>query len=113
MEVTVMRKIVTAIMCVAFVVGVVALAASTTSAKEKETQQQGEEYKYQQSGQPLYMDPSKMTSQGVDDLAPGSDPKAGQADEAAGGGAHRGPPEEVKDEVKVIEGPVHYEKVEE
>lgn len=103
----------------AVVIIVLAIATASTnfaSASRKHNNQapQGGEAVEQQGGEPLYFDPEKARGKGIDDSAPYSDPRYGEEVEAAGGGTQRGAPGKTEDtgEVKVIEGPVRYERVE-
>lgn len=99
--------------------GLVMLAVASTEAgaSKKDTlqqQEEGSEKIEQEPGQPLYFNPEKSEGSRVDDSAPYSDPYYGKDREAAGGGGQRGPAGVTEDEseVKHIEGPVRYERVE-
>ena len=105
---------------VLFVLASFTLVATTCDAgasKQDTAQtQKGEEGQYQQSGQPLYFDPDKAKGTHVDDAAPYSDPWYGKEEKYKGGhGSQAGPKGKVDDskDVKVIEGPVRYERVKE
>jgi hypothetical protein len=103
-----------AIAVIALVIAVASISSAGASKKQSEQAQQSGESVEQKPGQPLYFDPEKARGKGVDDSAPYSDPRYGEETEAAGGGGYRGPAGQTEDpgEVKVIEGPVRYERVE-
>lgn len=91
-----------------------ALPLDSEAGARKDAKTQGDEHTYQESGQPLYFDPERMQGKGVDDAAPYSDPWYGKEEEYKGGhGRQRGPAGQTEDptDVKIIEGPVRYERV--
>jgi len=107
-----MKRIFGAAVCALFIVALITMATSTSTAgasnkkPPEQTQEQVEPGK-------LYFDPDKYGGH-ADDSAPYSDPYYGKDREAGGGGGQRGPKgvTEDKGEVKRIEGPVRYERVE-
>ena len=112
-----MKKIGMMMAVLILTIGAVALLSSTaTSGASKKDQEAAAaapaEGTYQESGKPLYFDPEQMKGKGVDDAAPYSDPCYGKEEKCnMGVQGKQGPKEEIKDQQKVIEGPVHYERV--